>query len=218
LGTMARRFYEIDWDNTTAYCPTPSSNGIFVTPPTKEGRGVPPEQYESFRRKLADSLLQFQDPETGEPVIRQIWTREEAFAGSRMASAPDLTLSLRDFGLVSILPSDVLLKPRSEPSGAHRPNGVFVAAGRGVWRGARLSTLSILDMAPVLLHSLGLPVPADMEGCVPSALYEPAYLRSRPVESEAPARVARESAVPSESDAALEAAVLGQLRALGYME
>ncbi len=39
LGTMARRFYEIDWDQTTAYCPTPSSNGIYITPPTAAGGG-----------------------------------------------------------------------------------------------------------------------------------------------------------------------------------
>jgi predicted AlkP superfamily phosphohydrolase/phosphomutase len=141
LGTMARRFYEIDWDKTTAYCPTPSSNGIYITPPTAGGKGVPAERYHAFRRELMEALRKFADPSTGEPVIKHIWTREEAFAGSHMSSAPDLTLSLRDGGLVSILPSEVLLKPRKETAGAHRPNGVFIAAGQGIRPGISLSSL-----------------------------------------------------------------------------
>jgi predicted AlkP superfamily phosphohydrolase/phosphomutase len=217
LGTMARRFYEIDWDKTTAYCPTPSGNGIYITPPAG-GRGVRAEQYQSFRRELMEALLQFTDPATGEPVVKRIWTQEEAFAGTHMAASPDLTLSLRDGGLVSILPSNELLKARNEPAGAHRPNGVFVAAGKGIERGLRLSALSILDVAPLLFYVLGVPIPQDLEGCVPETLFEPEYLRSHPIAFEAPA--ARPSAAEraSDVDPQLEEQVIGQLRALGYME
>jgi predicted AlkP superfamily phosphohydrolase/phosphomutase len=219
MGTMARRFYEIDWDRTTAYCPTPSSNGIYITPPAAGGQGVPAAQYESFRRELIEKLLQFKDPENGQPVITRIWTREEAFSGERMSSAPDLTLSLRDGGLVSILPSDVILKPRKETSGAHRPNGVFVAAGKGIRRGISIPALSILDVAPVLLYSLGLPIPRDYEGRVPQALFKRDYLASHPVEYESPVqRVAAVAAQPAPDDSQMEAELIGQLRALGYME
>jgi predicted AlkP superfamily phosphohydrolase/phosphomutase len=219
LGTMARRFYEIDWDNTTAYCPTPSSNGIYICPPTIDGKGVPAERYDSFRRELAEALLQFTDPATGKPVVTRIWTREEAFHGTHMASAPDLTLNLRDSGLVSILPSEVLLKARSEPSGAHRPNGVFVATGEGMRRGVSLSSLSILDITPLLLYTLGLPLSEDLEGQVPEALFEPAYFRSHPIVFEAAAGGSSATAEKLAAvDPAMEEEVMGQLRALGYME
>jgi predicted AlkP superfamily phosphohydrolase/phosphomutase len=219
MGTMARRFYEIDWDQTTAYCPTPSSNGIYITPPASGGKGVPAERYESFRRQLKEELLQFTDPATGEPVVSRIWLREEAFDGTQMASAPDLTLSLRDGGLVSILPSEVLVRPRTETTGAHRPNGVFVAAGKGMQRGVSLPSLSILDVAPLLLYKLGLPIPEDMEGRVPEALFEPEYLRAHPIAFEASTSISTEMAahIP-EVDPRMEAEVMGQLRALGYME
>jgi predicted AlkP superfamily phosphohydrolase/phosphomutase len=218
LGTMARRFYEIDWDRTTAYCPTPSSNGIYISPPNSGGKGVSAGRYESFRRKLMEKLLQFTDPVSGAPVITRIWTREEAFAGSRMTSAPDLTLSLRDGGLVSILPSDVLLKPRKVVSGAHRPNGVFVAAGKGIRRGISAPALSILDVAPLILYAMGLPVPEDLEGRVPQALFEPEHLNSQPVMFESPAQRFPPEAAPSPQDMPMEAELIGQLRALGYME
>ena len=42
-----------------------------------------------------------------------------------MASAPDLTLYLRDGGLVSILPSDVLVKPRQRSTGRIVPMASF---------------------------------------------------------------------------------------------
>jgi predicted AlkP superfamily phosphohydrolase/phosphomutase len=219
MGTMARRFYEIDWTTTTAYCPTPSSNGIYITPPNQAGHGVPAERYESFRRELKDKLLQFSDPATGERVVAQVWTREEAFSGSQMGAAPDLTLSLRDGGLVSILPSEQLLKPRAEISGTHRPNGVFIAAGPQVRRGVSLSALSILDVAPTLLYALGRPVPEDLEGAVPALLFEPEYFRSHPVTFEKPVSKAAAAAAPApEVDPRMEADVMSQLRALGYME
>jgi predicted AlkP superfamily phosphohydrolase/phosphomutase len=218
LGTMARRFYEIDWKKTTAYCPTPSSNGIFITPPSADGSGVPAANYASFRRRLMEELLQFTDPVTKQPVITRIWTREEAFAGTHMTSSPDLTLILRDGGLVSILPSDVLLKARSETVGAHRPNGVFMAAGPGMRRGISMTSLSIMDICPLLLYTLGLPIPEDLEGHVPGDLFEREYLRSHPVEFETPSRKPEALAAHAGVDPGIQAEVIGHLRALGYME
>ncbi len=168
---------------------------------------------------MKDELLQFTDAATGQPVVNQIWTREEAFSGTQMASAPDLTLMLRDGGLVSILPSEALVKPRAEITGAHRPNGVFVAAGKGIQRGRTMSSLSILDVAPLLLYTLGLAIPEDLEGRVPEAMFEPEYLRLYPIAFAAPTSISSpiEEQLPA-VDPQMEAEVMGQLRALGYME
>lgn len=219
IGTMARRFYEIDWDQTTAYCPTPSSNGIYISPPTSDGKGVSAAEYESFRRELIDSLRKFTDPVTGERVITRIWTREEAFAGTCMNSAPDLTLMLRDGGLVSILPSDVLLKSRTEISGAHRPAGIFVAAGQGIRHGVSIPSQSILDVAPLILHALGIPIPKDLEGCVHESIFDPSYLHSHPVNLGESTHTSPDLTGSSpELNPYMEAEVVKQLQALGYME
>jgi predicted AlkP superfamily phosphohydrolase/phosphomutase len=215
LVTMARRFYEVDWDRTVAYCPTPSGNGIYFSLPRSAGGAE--QDYEDFRRQLIASLLSFTDPATGEPVVTRIWTREEAFAGRHMALAPDLTLSLRDGGFVSILPSDVVLKPRPEPTGTHRPQGIFMAAGPGIRRGASVSPLSILDVAPTLLYTLRLPVPEDFEGYVPQQIFEPSYIRARSILPGAPTRQGAEHPAMT-MDADIEAEVIQQLKALGYME
>jgi predicted AlkP superfamily phosphohydrolase/phosphomutase len=213
LETMARRFYNVDWEQTVAYCPTPSGNGIYLSLPGKAG-----QDYAGFRQHLIGSLLDFTDPVSGTPVVTRVWTREEAFNGKHAALAPDLTLRLRDGGFVSILPSDKILEPRPEPAGTHRPNGVFMATGPGIRRGAWAPTMSILDVAPTVLYTLGLPVPEDLEGCVPRQIFEPVHLRAHPIRQGPPARQQQGMEHPGMAmDADVEAEIVKQLKALGYM-
>ncbi|MEM6799421.1 MAG: alkaline phosphatase family protein, partial [Planctomycetota bacterium] len=59
--------------------------------------------------------------------------------------------------------------PRQGMSGPvewHRPFGVLAAAGPGITQGARLYGASLLDVAPTVLHLLGLPAGYDMPGRV----------------------------------------------------
>src|SRR5207245_1694699 len=187
-----RHAYLLDWEKTRAYAPTPSSNGIHIVQsgPGHPG-GVAEPEYEAFRRRLAHELQELTDPASGQPVVSRVWTRDEVFEGPHKSLAPDLTLDLRDGGLVSILASDVPFMARSATAGTHRRHGILMARGPGLKHGLRLGGLSILDVAPLLLHSLGLEIPADMEGTLPSAAFEPAWLGSRPVPAAAPRPVAQ---------------------------
>ncbi|MCI0372168.1 MAG: hypothetical protein L0214_12555, partial [candidate division NC10 bacterium] len=182
---------------------------------------VPIADYGAFRERLARQLMEFRDS-TGEPVVGRVWTREEAFSGPFMHLAPDLTLELRDGGLVSILPAPQVLRRRPEVAGAHRPLGVFLARGPGIRKGERLAEISILDVAPILLYSLGLAVPGDLPGRVQEEIFEPATLDRRPVQFSSPA-----PPVTARSGGEVTGPVLGQeeeavlterLRELGYIE
>jgi predicted AlkP superfamily phosphohydrolase/phosphomutase len=206
----------IDWRETTAYAFTPSSNGICI-------RGVPPERYGEFRARLVAALEDFRDPAHGERVITAVRTREEVFSGSAMTQAPDLTLTLRDGGLVSILNAAAPLKPRSEPAGTHRPEGVFLAKGPGIPAGERLDPLSILEVTPALLHSIGLPTPEDFERRVPASVFTPAFLAAHPART-GPATVSPADGEPAATtaadvmDDADQELVAERLRRLGYLE
>jgi predicted AlkP superfamily phosphohydrolase/phosphomutase len=203
----------LDWKKTKAYALTPSSNGLFI-------RGVASDEYDGFRGRLISALQEFRDPNDGKPVITAVRTREEAFPGQASHLAPDLTLTLRDGGLVSILNADEPLKPRSEPAGTHRPEGVLVARGPGIRCGVRLAAVSILDVMPMLLHGLGLEIPVDLEGRLPVEMYEPSFLRKRP------ARIGEPTCPPAgfgkapsyELDPSGEEAIMNRLRALGYIQ
>jgi predicted AlkP superfamily phosphohydrolase/phosphomutase len=212
----------LDWTRTRAYALTPSSNGIWIRRAEAPGApGVPPAEYEAFRRRLAAELLAFRHPRTGRPVVTRVMTREEAFPGPASDRAPDLTLVLADHGFLSVLDADEPVKPRPEPAGTHRPEGIFAAAGPGIARGARVAAASIIDVAPTLLWSLDLPVPSDLEGRVIAAALDPALLAARPARPGPPTLAPDGEAADAGGGAMTEAdeeKVMARLRGLGYME
>ena len=208
----------VDIARSTAYCRTPSSNGIYIRQSRAPGAaGIAPDQYETFREKLAAELLALTHPETGEQLVTAVRKREEAFPGPAMAGAPDLTLTLADHGFVSNKRSGKAYAPLGEPIGTHHPDGIFFAAGPGIHEGGSLDRRSITDVAAILLYSLGLDVPEDLEGEVPAGLFTPARLEARPVvigaPTQPPAHMAQSEMSNEEKDV-----LMGQLAALGYAD
>ncbi len=222
MGQIARHVYELDWERTVAYAATPSSLGIHIVDRSLGGaNGAGSESYRQIQRRLIDGLRALRHPVTGRPVVEAVHTRDEVFAGPFESLAPDLTLSLADGGAVSILRSDTLLSRRREVAGNHRPEGIFLASGPGIRRGASLPDLSIVDVAPLLLYSAEVPVPDDMTGRFPDEVFEPAALHERPVRTATgQGTLPRDGAgVPEPHlEADDEAAVMARLRALGYVD
>lgn len=65
-------------------------------------------------------------------------------------------------------------------SGKHQIEGVLIAAGGPIRRGAPVKA-TIADITPTILAILGLPVPKDMEGRVLEEMLDPAFLQRHPV-------------------------------------
>ncbi|MBZ0157484.1 MAG: alkaline phosphatase family protein [Alphaproteobacteria bacterium] len=212
-------FANLDWENTTAYCRTPSSNGITIRVAKEPGgAGIDPAEYEAFRDRLIRDLEELRDPDTGERIIARIEKREEIFPGPAMAEAPDLLLVLRDFGFVSIKNKEPVIERRREVAGTHHPEGVFLACGPGIKQGEVAGRQKIVDVGAALLYSLGLEVPGDFEGRVPESLFTEQYLAQKPVVIGA-ATTARENTEEAESMSGEEKdTIMAQLQMLGYME
>jgi predicted AlkP superfamily phosphohydrolase/phosphomutase len=225
VGQVARHTWMLDWDKTKAFATTPTSNGINIAI-SMDGNtpGVTPAEYPAFRARLVEELREVRSPEDGQPLISGIFTREEIFPGPAGPLGPDITLEMRDGGLVSILPGDNIVSTRPVVSGAHRPLGIFGARGPGIRKGFDAGELSILDVAPLILHSLDLPIYSDLEGRVPDEIFENNMMEQKPIhkvaasangqdEEEKPAET--ESTEMSEED---ERVVMERLRELGYIE
>jgi predicted AlkP superfamily phosphohydrolase/phosphomutase len=222
FAAMTRHVFELDWQRTLVYAATPSSQGLNIVR-CEPGTDVPMprERYEAVRTALADELRQIRHPVTGRQLVLDVVTREEAFAGPHEDLAPDLSLVLADGAAISILRSDTVVRQRTQPSGNHRWHGIFIAAGPSIARGESVDELSILDVAPVLLYTLDLPLPQDISGCLPTELFVAEELQRRP-----PRSMARSVAAPLDGRAVEdpryrgeeEAVVVSRLRALGYLE
>jgi predicted AlkP superfamily phosphohydrolase/phosphomutase len=106
-------------------------------------------------------------------------------------------------------------------SGTHKTeaamDGIFAAAGGPLRRGVRLESASILDLAPTVLHLLGLPVPDDMEGRVLTEALDPAWAAVNPVRS-APPKAGQPVVAAPLAAPAVEERLRQELRALGYVE
>ena len=212
-------FANLDWSQTKAYCPTPSSNGIVIRMASdKNPNGVRAEDYDSFRAQLIADLNAMTDPATGEQVIQKVMTREDAFPGAAMEQAPDLTVLLSDYGFVSVRDLAPYVVDRPIPMGTHHPDGIFIMTGPGVAR-AKGETLSIVDTAAITAYSLGLDIPQDFEGAVPEALFDADWLTRHPVrvasatQSQDPTQRAEGEATEAQREE-----MLAQLRLLGYLE
>jgi predicted AlkP superfamily phosphohydrolase/phosphomutase len=220
FAEITRHLHALDWTRTLAYAATPSSQGINVvdrTPGTDDP--LPNGMRRTITAKLAHALREVRRPSDGRPLVAEVWTREEAFAGPHQELGPDLSIVLTDGGTISILPSDTLVARREQTRGHHRWDGIFLASGPGIRAGMRVEELSIVDVAPLLLHRLGLPVPDDMAGRVPTEILDADELERRPPQT-VPATAPRPTPAPGDLalDPEEQADVMGRLRALGYVE
>ena len=204
----------IDWKNTLAFCPMPSSNAIFVKRQQGKSPGVKEEDYLTFVLRLQRELLEIRDPADGQPIV--VGADLNKLRGTSFVEpCPDITLRLRDGGLVSILKSHDVLTQRPSPDGTHRPAGIFIGHGPSFRKGVRLDPLDILDVAPVILTLLGIPVPSDMEGRVPTEAFVGEHELRKGAATTAPMIDASDRAEPSQEE---REALLNQLKTLGYMD
>ena len=219
---LEKHFVLLDWDKTTAYARTITSNGIYIRVAKGPGQtGIPIDQYQSFRRELTEKLRAIQDPVTGESIIMCVLNKEEAYPGEHNEQAPDLTLVMRDHSFVSILNKTPIVCRRPEIEGTHYPEGVFMARGPGIREGVTLPQLSILDVAPCLLYSLGLAIPSNFERPLPTEIFEPSFLQAHPSTVGEPTQLPDSYALETGKSASTPeevAQVYKQLKALGYME
>jgi predicted AlkP superfamily phosphohydrolase/phosphomutase len=210
---MARHLHELDWDHTVAYAATPSSQGVNLV------ASLAGPRRRALRAELAERLRAVRNPHTGEPLVLDVVTREQAFPGPHGAVAPDLSMVLAGGAAVSILRSTTTVRRRDQARGNHRFEGTFIAAGPGIRAGTHLDELAIVDVAPIVLHALGVPIPAGLDGRLPEELFEPGALDRTPptyLLADPPEPVPAGVAAPLDPDE--EAVVLDRLRALGYVD
>jgi predicted AlkP superfamily phosphohydrolase/phosphomutase len=221
FAEMTRHVHALDWSRTVAYAATPSSQGIHIVDHIPGGEEPMPERARAeIAQEIAEGLREVRRPHDGARLVEEVWTREQAFSGPFEEFGPDISLVLADGGTMSILPSESVVARRPEPRGHHRWEGIFLAAGPGIRAGTSVDELAIVDVAPLLLHQLGLPAPEDMAGSVPEAIFEPGELARRPMQRVPAAPVAAVSSHPAgvELDPEEQVAVMERLRALGYVE
>lgn len=145
-------------------------------------------------------------PEGVSRVLEPVYRYEDDLIGRLVAAAGPAThvLVVSDHGFERVATG------YDHKEGA--PDGVFVAWGPSFKRGTTLEAVSLLDVAPTVLHLLGLPVARDMEGHVP----EQAFVDARPLRWIATYETGRRAT--QGADSPVDEELREQLRSLGYIK
>jgi len=165
---------DIDWMKSQAY--SIYYMGININLKGREPLGcVEPSEYEHVREQIINQALQIKDEE-GRQVIEGAYKVEEIYDNPPMISFPDIVLKFKDMKYrnrdnINLGMSRAVFEKFSD-SGGHRSEGIFLAYGSGVKRGYKVDSAKIHDLAPTILHILGLPIPQNMDGRVLSEIYE----------------------------------------------
>jgi len=187
----------VDWVSTKAYS-RENTPAIFINLKGREPNGIidPEDEYFTIRETIVRKLKSLLCPETGEKIVDHVFLREEVYWGEEINKAPDIIFKWKDHryihrpsnpysqsGFIKILGNKEINISELfyRPSGIHRDEGILIAFGPGVRTEQRLSKAKLMDMAPTLIHALGLPVPDDMDGEVLIPIFEEKFLKNMPV-------------------------------------
>ena len=153
-GLTAVQDAALDWERTRAI--SLGRGPIYLNDAAFESQA----ERDAFRDELADDLASLTTP-AGDPVAEAVHRPEEVYTGP-LDAAPDLVV---EYATGVDAPESVggdVFGTNTAWLATHRTTGIF--AGVGADLADADADLSLYDLAPTILHYLGVPVPEDADG------------------------------------------------------
>jgi len=161
---------DIDWNRTMAWA-TGCFGQVYLNVKGREPQGiVDPYDYDKVLDELGDKIKRITS-EDGRKLDIKVYKRKESHPGEYSRFGPDLFICFENYhwntndhiGSNSIYSNET---PESPVDVSHAPYSFFAITGPGVPTTGEVSNAELLDLAPTLLHLLGVPIPSEMEGKV----------------------------------------------------
>ena len=125
-----------------------------------------------WQQAIATGLRQFSDPQTGGPVIKNVYLQEEIFPGPYSNDAPDLFVGFNTGYRASWqtalggIPNLLLEDNKRKWSGDHLIDPKLVPGVVFVNKKVELKDPTIIDIAPTVLNLFVIAKPKEMQGRV----------------------------------------------------
>ena len=166
------RFWEgVDWSRTRAYAV--GLGQIYFNLRGRESQGIVSAgaEYRALQEEIAARLVELRDPDTGEPVMRTVYRRDDVYKGEYLQNAPDLQAGFNDGYRVGWqdtmggIARAVVENNDRKWSGDHCATAAEISGGvLFVNRKVAAASPGIMDLSPTVLQLLGVPLPSDLDG------------------------------------------------------
>lgn len=176
------------WKTSRAFVvPNDNAGAIRINLKGREpnGRVAPGAEYDALCAELTEELGRLINPETGKEAVSRVLRVDKMYHGENLDALPDLIVQWAEDAPIRALTSTrigtvsgVLVDKRT---GAHRPDGFLIAAGKHIKKNDGPDRGDLMDLAPTLLYLMGQPVPKDMDGKVLLDIIEDSFIKDNPV-------------------------------------
>ena len=221
ISTTIGDAYTIDWSKTKVY--STRIGNVYLNVKGREPEGIIEmgKEYEDTRNQLINDLSALVHPKTKQPLNVTVRKKEEVYSGEYFGDAPDLMVSIEGYFVEpGFGPMWVGLRGEGGyATGGHLIEGIFIACGRDIKSNQWIDPISLVDIAPIILHIMGMPVSSDMDGTVLLSLFEEGSPPASRDITISPPLVTRSQEKPSSfQHSEDDEKVLKRLRDLGYLE
>jgi predicted AlkP superfamily phosphohydrolase/phosphomutase len=165
-------FENVDWSRTRAYAM--GLGQIYFNLRGREAKGIvsPGQEYVQLADEISTKLLtDLKDPETGKPIVRAVYKRDDVYKGEYLGNASDLQMGFEDGFRVSwqttlgAAPEGIVYPNKTKWSGDHGGFDYKTTAGILISSKPLVpGEASIMDIAPTVLKFFGITVPAAIDG------------------------------------------------------
>lgn len=119
---------------------------------------------EQTKREIVDRLSSLRSDVDNRPIARSVHTREEVYWGSYLEEAPTVVFDQRPGVHTSgAIGNNPVFGTNGDWEAENIRTGLFLADGPSV-REAIDDKISIMDVAPTILHEHGVDIPSDIDG------------------------------------------------------
>ncbi|MBS3093074.1 alkaline phosphatase family protein [Candidatus Pacearchaeota archaeon] len=166
---MQFNFDLVDWSKTKAFAIGAYEGQIYINLKGREPGGIVlPEDYDFVIDELSKKLMDLRGDDDA-ALNTKIFIKKIHFRGKYEENAPDIIIYLDNlqYGCnTSVIGNETSWNPstiRGIDDATHSLQGICIIKN-GVYKNENLKEISYLDIAPTILHELGVDIPRDMSG------------------------------------------------------
>ena len=162
-------FRNVDWDRSAAYAL--ALGGIYLNLKGREANGIVlPGEADRLKKEIVKGLTGLRDEQTGKAAIRSVLSREQLYSGPYVSEAADLLVNFAPGYRVSWgtplggVPAGLFMDNPKRWAGDHVIDPLLVPGILYMSKPFASQSPRLVDMAPTILSTLGIPRHPAMEG------------------------------------------------------